>query len=448
MTSGVRPGVPPRTLTLTEYQTTPGVRLSAPQRDALRRLVPSVAVSPTPGRRGAYDLTPGSWVGAVGHPALHLEIRPKLPVGQLLFLLAYTLDPLRWRDMAFLAAPQAGLPQAIVPAYLALVRRATARGLLHGYRSHEDTLPTLRGRLRVEAQIHRHWGRFPPLEVAFDDFTPDVLENRLLKGALRRLSRLPGLPLRTTGALRAALARFDPVADVAYAPGAIPAIEYGPLNAHYRPAVELARRLLAGSAFELAPGSLSGASLLVDMNAVFEDFVVVALRQALGLSPAAFPQGAAGRELRLDRAGAIRLRPDLSWWEGGRCRFVGDVKYKRTRAPGVDHPDLYQLLAYTVASGLPAGLLVYAAGEAEAGAHAVDGKELQVTALDLAGDPQATLDQVATLAGRIRRLRRAAIQTGWPASRTELGDGRRLQETRYALPESRQAGTRDGAERR
>ena len=345
-------------------------------------------------------------------------------MGQLLFLLAYTLDPLRWRDLPFLAAPHAGLPQAIVPAYLALVRRATARGLLHGYRSQEDTLPTLRGRLRVEAQLHRHWGRFPPLEVAFDDFTPDVPENRLLKGALRRLSRLPGLPPRTVGALRAALARFDPVADVAYAPGAVPAVEYGPLNAHYRPAVELARRLLAGGAFELAPGPLSGASLLVDMNAVFEDFVVVALRQALGLSPATFPQGAAGRELRLDRAGAIRLRPDLSWWEGGRCLFVGDVKYKRTRAPGVDHPDLYQLLAYTVASGLPAGLLVYAAGEAEAGAHAVDGKELQVTALDLAGDPQATLDQVATLAGRIRRLRRAAL------ARRHV----ELQETRYALP--------------
>ncbi|HEX2514857.1 MAG TPA: restriction endonuclease [Chloroflexota bacterium] len=433
--SGAPAGAPPRALTLTEYQTTPGVRLSPWQRDALRRLVPSVAVSPTPGQRGAYDLTPGSWVGVVslgtqragstphprGHPALHLEIRPKLPVGQLLFLLAYTLDPLRWRELPFPAAPHAGLPQAIVPAYLALVRRATARGLLHGYRSQEGALPTLRGRLRVEAQLHRHWGRFPPLEVAFDDFTPDVPENRLLKGAMRRLRRLPGLPPRTVGALGAALARFDPVADVAYAPGAVPAVAYGPLNAHYRPAVELARRLLAGGAFELAPGPLSGASLLVDMNAVFEDFVVVALRQALGLSPATFPQGAAGRELRLDRAGAIRLRPDLSWWEGGRCLFVGDVKYKRTRAPGVDHPDLYQLLAYTVASGLPAGLLVYAAGEAEAGAHAVDGKELQVTALDLAGDPQATLDQVATLAGRVRRLRRAATQTGQPASRAGEG---------------------------
>jgi hypothetical protein len=142
------------------------------------------------------------------------------------------------------------------------------------------------------------------------------------------------------------------------------------------------------------------------MNVVFEDFVVAALRRALDLTPAVFPQGAAGKELLLDRAGAVRLRPDLSWWTGERCAFVGDVKYKRTRAPGVEHPDLYQLLAYAVATDLPGGLLVYAAGEAGPATHTVDGRELQVTALDLAGPPDSVLGQIATLAGRVRRLRR------------------------------------------
>ena len=65
------------------------------------------------------------------------------------------------------------------------------------------------------------------------------------------------------------------------------------------------------------------------------------------------------------------LYPDLSWWERGRCVFVGDVKYERTGAGGGRSPDLYQLLAYATAAGLPGGLLIYAAGEATPVAHRV-----------------------------------------------------------------------------
>jgi 5-methylcytosine-specific restriction enzyme subunit McrC len=302
------------------------------------------------------------------------------------------------------------LLEAVVPAFVAQVRRAGRRGRLHGYRSVEATLPLVRGRLRLDAQLRDHFGRVPPAEVRYDDFTVDVEENRLLKAALTRLGRLRLRSAAVARMLGQALARFEGVTDVRYDPRALPEVRYTRLNAHYRPAVELARRLLRATAFDLSRGRVTASSFLVDMNVVFEDFVVVALREALGLTPGAFPQGAAGKEMTLDRAGSVRLRPDLSWWDGPDCTFVGDVKYKRTGAPGVEHPDLYQLLAYTVATGLPAGLLIYAAGEAEPVSHVVEpGKELQVTALDLAGTPETVLQQIDTLAARVRRLRRRAL---------------------------------------
>ena len=40
----------------------------------------------------------------------------------------------------------------------------------------------------------------------------------------------------------------------------------------------------------------------------------------------------------------------------GRASFVGDLKYKRTQVDEVKHPDIYQLLAYTIATDLPTGL--------------------------------------------------------------------------------------------
>ena len=62
-----------------------------------------------------------------------------------------------------------------------------------------------------------------------------------------------------------------------------------------------------------------------------------------------------GRTIRLDEENALRPKPDLSWWRGRRCLFVGDAKYKLTEEGRLS--DLYQLLAYCIATGLDSGLL-------------------------------------------------------------------------------------------
>jgi 5-methylcytosine-specific restriction enzyme subunit McrC len=111
--------------------------------------------------------------------------------------------------------------------------------------------------------------------------------------------------------------------------------------------------------------------------------------------------------LRLDEASAVALEPDLSWWDGPTCNFVGDVKCKRIESTATPNSDLYQLLAYTVATDLPGGLLIYAASEAEPVTHRVLylGKELEVVTLDLRGKPPEVLDQITVLAQRVQRLR-------------------------------------------
>jgi 5-methylcytosine-specific restriction enzyme subunit McrC len=173
----------------------------------------------------------------------------------------------------------------------------------------------------------------------------------------------------------------------------------------------LAKLILRNTSFELRHGRVRALAFLVDMNQVFEDFVVVALREALKLSESTFPQGAKRRPLRLDQAGAVRLHPDLSWWDGSICTFVGDAKYRQVSAAGIEHPDLYQLLAYVIGTDLPGGMLVYAAGEAQPVTHRVVrlGKELHVEALDLQGSPDEILGQVRGVAERIRGLRRLAL---------------------------------------
>ena len=198
----------------------------------------------------------------------------------------------------------------------------------------------------------------------------------------------------------------DTVVLVDYARDSLPEFRWDRLNQHYRIAVELALLVLRSTSVELAEGRAVGTGFVIDMNVVFEEFVRTALREALGLPAGTFPAGSKVSVV-LDEGARIRLAPDLSWWVGGSCVFVGDAKYKRINVKGINHPDLYQLLAYTVALGLPAGLLVYAAGEADRVEHSVvhAGKRLDVTTVDLTGTPDEILADIARIAGRAKALR-------------------------------------------
>ena len=53
------------------------------------------------------------------------------------------------------------------------------------------------------------------------------------------------------------------------------------------------------------------------------------------------------------------------------------------------HPDIYQMLSYTTATGLDTRMLIYAKGEAEPVIHDIPmaGRSIEVRALDLSGAP-------------------------------------------------------------
>lgn len=400
---------------LIEYQTTPGVAMTTEQRDELRRVAPSVAVTPTIGAEDVYDLTPGSFVGVVSLPDdLELLIQPKLPIDRVLFLISYAVAIGRWKEASAHFAHAESILEAVIPGYVYQLRRALSRGVLQGYRTEDESLPTVRGRWRIGDQIRTRYGIAPPVEVTYDDFTADIELNRILRAAIHRLLRLPIRDDRVRWPLRALDTKLETVRLVDYDARRVPDIVFDRRSERYRPAVKLARLILGGASFDLAPGGTHASAFLIDMNKVFEDFVVVALRDALQVSDRVLVQGAQGRRLRFDVAGRIALLPDLSLWSGQSCRFVGDVKYKRVRSDAFPNADLYQLAAYAIATNLPSGTLIYAAGEEDPVIHEVVhlGKRLETVALDLVVPPKELLQQLADLAQRIRR--RGAVEAALP----------------------------------
>lgn len=375
-----------------------------------------LSVAPTPDE-GVYVLKPESTVGAaeVGH--LSVLIRPKIAIPQLVSLACYTIGKVRFLETDFDFPEETALPDAIALLLTRAARHAFSRGLLHGYRTEEEALHTVRGRIRFDDQIKRRFGIPLPVEVRYDEFTDDILPNRLVKAAVMRLG---GMRLRSHEArvgLGWVAGMLDRVSLVEFPAKDVPEVKFDRLNEHYRGVVTLASLILRHGAYESGRGAVRAGGFLMDMNQVFQEFVTVALREALGVSERELcsDRGMPSR-VTLAEGNRVRLGPDVSWWNGGVCTFVGDVKYKRVDG-SIPNADLYQLLAYATALDLPGGLLVYAQGEREPATYTVrhSGKRLYVVALDISGTLQEVLERVKELAGEVRALRDQARQMPYAA---------------------------------
>ena len=286
----------------------------------------------------------------------------------------------------------------------AAARRASGRGLLRGYLTEEDALHTVRGRIRFDEQIRRRYGIPLPVELRFDEFTEDILANRLVKAAAARLGRMS---LRSPEARRGLgwiAAILENVSLLEFRRRRVPEVRFDRLNEHYRHVVGLARLILLHSEFESFRGDVRASGFMIDMNALFQEFLTQALREKLEVSANTLR---AEREVFFDADSKAKMYPDLSWWDGEVCTFVGDAKYKKISDSSAPNADLYQMLAYATALDLPGGLLIYAKGEADAATYQVKHtkKRLEVAALDLSGTLEQILEGVNDLARKIESMR-------------------------------------------
>ena len=281
------------------------------------------------------------------------------------------------------------------------LERALDEGPLQGYVTIDERRNDFRGRVRFADQITHAYGLPLPLEVTYDDFTPDILENRLVLAAADTLLRLPRIPLVARRRLLRARAQLDNVSSLAVSVP-VRAPEPTRLNRRYANALALAELVLNARSTHPTAGSTSSTTFLFDMNEVFESFLYAALRQAFTRF---------GGELKrhvvdyLDAdGGALRVEPDVTWWRDGLGKAVIDAKYKSlVERRTMPNADAYQMLAYCITLGLRRGYLIYAKGEADPRRHIVTRHpyEIEIHALDVEAQPTVLVAQVEALAASI-----------------------------------------------
>lgn len=372
-----------------------------------RDLASRRVVQVVPESAGRWNIRAGSKVGVIVGEGWELRIRPRLDVPKLLFLILYAIDQSGWRDLKAEFGTAEDEVAGIAAGLSWFTDRALGRGPLRGYRRVHERLHGLRGRVRFGDQIARGAGLPLPLEVSYDDFTPDVFENQMLLTATNLMLRLPRVPVIARHRLLHTRVRLHGVSHIRDWRNVRAPLETR-LNAHYTPALALAELLFRSLSLSDDEGKSSSATFVFDMNQVFEDFVFAAFAESMRrYGGEVRPQDT---EFSLDEGGRLKLKPDIAWWHGNACLAVLDAKYKAIDDGKLRHEDAYQMLAYCTAYDLDRGYLVYAKDSGvEPTTHVVRhaAKEIVVAALNVEATPEELLRQVGALADAVASLCRA-----------------------------------------
>lgn len=352
---------------------------------------------------GMYRIEPVGKVGSVRTPQVQLDVRPKdrLGLNRLLFLLSYAGDQ-GFRDDPVAATEDTELWSALAASLAQLAERALQRGVLQGYLTVDESLRTVKGRIRISDQISRRPGMLVPLEVSYDEFTEDIAENRILRAALERMSRVPGVRPEVLSRLRQLKGKLDAVTRL-QSGAPLPPWRASRMNVRYHAALRLSEVILRNASAEAGEGPQQTASFVVDMDRVFEDFVGKALRHAMKGFPGEMRlQFNAMLNEAVRDSDRLTVRPDAVHVLGGRPVVVYDAKYRARTDRGASLTgDHFQMLAYCTALQVPTAWLVYA-GAGEVKLRRILNTDIDIVEfpLDLSQRPADILAAVSDLAGQ------------------------------------------------
>ncbi len=344
-------------ITLQEWSTAEDLELTAPQVETLAN-TDQFLLRPQPGTSQRWRLSATNYVGVARVGGLELKVVPKVGVHRLLELLCTSLDRIYWDDQEVALGESDDLLRFVAESFTRRVEQVVRRGVLQGYRSLDESMFGLRGRIGMGRQMSRRCGLPLPVEVTYDDYTIDILENQLLLGAGRVLLRMGDLPIGVANRLRRLEVQLDGVRPRPASPPP-PRVAWTRINDRYRSAVTLARLILKSSSLDLEGNpTTSSDTFLVDMNKVFEDVVGIGLQKVL--------EGTGLRVLlqqtdHLDYRRNVEIRPDVVVRDtSGSVAAIADIKYKRPSTDKLSPGDVYQAVAYATRYGLDRVTLIFA----------------------------------------------------------------------------------------
>lgn len=331
--------------------------------------------SPLGGKDGGRILTHGrralgarQIVGVLAADGVALEILPKIDVpgtdgaaayGQirqrLVHMLAIALDlDIAAGAMTELSSQKETILEILIGLFAHKLADEVRKGMPRRYLAHEDDLTAVRGQLDITRQFTTLIARPDRLACRYDDLSPDIVLNQIMKAAVERLTRV-SMSVENQRRLRELAFFYADISSVPPSALAWDNLILDRTNSRWRELVELARLLLGDRFQTTSSGATPGFSLTFDMSRLFETYVARQLKKALaGTDLTVHPQG--GRLYCLEEVetgtGRFMTKPDILVKRRGVVELIIDTKWKRVARQmddpkrGVSQSDIYQIVAY------------------------------------------------------------------------------------------------------
>lgn len=227
------------------------------------------------------------------------------------------------------------------------------KGMARRYRTDEDDLHVVRGRLLLDEQLRRNSINRERLAVEFDELDENHAVNQIFKLALTRMLRV-AQTWRVQQEVRELLMPFQDVTLREYHPSWVSRVSLDRLTRRFEFCLGLARLFLNGLSPDFSQGRHNSFALLFDMNELFEKYIGKLLRRVTphyGLELKL--QHARHYLLRDDKdpgANLFQIKPDIVIFSGENAVCIADTKWKRLSSTetklGISQSDVYQMLTY------------------------------------------------------------------------------------------------------
>ncbi len=348
-------------------------------------------------RRHVYHLTPRGYVGVIEAPRCRLLIEPKIPLSNLFYLLHPRASSGPGEGVSLTLLDRVALQLA------RLLEERVQAGLHRAYVDEATRGMYQRGRLDIAAQVRARARNSPQIHSQIETLSANIPCNQLPRSVADHLLTFPTLQDQARSALRQALRGFEEIDPCSLLVEHLPPSEQGPIE--YAPLLDWCQMIVAG----LQPGwgqRESAPGFLLDLERIFERYLTEGLARAFaGTGCILQPQVLKTTDAEGGCGPPLQFRPDILVEQGGQLRLVLDVKWKRLPPGATVQDDLYQILAYGSALGIPLAVLVYPGRRNRCRVYRLPGvpRRVEMWTVRVEGAEASCARALRQLAGHLRR---------------------------------------------
>lgn len=307
---------------------------------------------------GEQRIQTQEYVGYIVLPNHIISIVPKIPQISFINMLRYAIGLAKIIPDYFELAEETNYYDIVVLFFLNELEKLLRGGLNTGYKIYDDNLSCIRGKILFKEHLSQNYIRSDKIFCSYSELTTDILENRIIKYTLYYLSKGRFLDDTIDSKLLNYYNRLEQINPIRISSESFKIIEYTPLNEHYRTILALSELLLRDSSLdEETSGKKTAISYLVDMNTLFEKFVVCLLQERIKTEKLDVQE----QEVRYaDLTGQeLQLKLDILISYQKEPILILDTKYMQFEGnPDISH--VAQLALYSNSTGVQDCCLIYA----------------------------------------------------------------------------------------